>query len=82
MKNRKFIIVTDMRDPVGVEELVGRKIVLNVDHIISVEAVEAQIAEHMNYNSVITTVNDKCFLPIETQAEVVEKMFSKWLDPQ
>ena len=82
MKNRKFIIVTDMRDPVGVEELVGRKIVLNVDHIISVEAVEAHIAEHMNYNSIITTVNDKYFLSIETQAEVVEKMFSKWLDPQ
>ena len=71
-----------MRDPVGVEELVGRKIVLNVDHIVSVEAVETHIAEHMNYNSVITTVNDKCFWVIETQEEVVEKMFSKWLDPQ
>ena len=79
---KKFIIVTDMRDPVGVEELVGRKIVLSVDHIVSVEAVEAHIAEHMNYNSVITTVNDKYFLSIETQEEVIEKMFSEGLDPQ
>ena len=79
---KKFIIITDMRDPVGVEELVGRKIVLSVDHIVSVEAVEAHIAEHMNYNSVITTVNDKYFLSIETQEEVIEKMFSEGLDPQ
>ena len=77
MKNRKFIIVTDMRDPVGVEELVGRKIVLNVDHIISVEAVEAHIAEHMNYNSIITTVNDKYFLPIETRREIIEKIYAE-----
>ena len=79
---KKFIIVTDMRDPVGVEELVGRKIVLSVDHIVSVEAVEAHIAEHMNYNSVIHTVNDRYFLSIETQEEVIAKMFSEGLDPR
>ena len=79
---KKFIIVTDMRKPVGVEELVGRKTLLNVDHIQSVEMVEDHIAEHLNYKSVIVMSSGQTHFPIETQEEIVEKMFSKWLDPQ
>ena len=30
----KFIVVTDMREAVGVEEVVGRKVVVAVDHIV------------------------------------------------
>ena len=30
----KFIVVTDMREAVGVEEIVGRKVVVAVDHIV------------------------------------------------
>jgi uncharacterized protein YlzI (FlbEa/FlbD family) len=73
----KFIVITDMRDPVGVEELVGRLTILNVDHIQSVEMVEDHIAEHLNYKSVITMFSGRTHFPIETQEQIVEKIYAE-----
>ena len=73
----KFIVVTDMRDPIGVEELVGRKTILNVDHIQSIEMVEDHIAEALNYKSVITMFSGRTHFPIETQTEIVEKIYAE-----
>ena len=72
----KFIVIKDMRDPVGVEELVGRKTLINVDHIQSVEMVEDHIAEHLNYRSVIIMFSGRTHFPIETQEEIVEKIYA------
>lgn len=73
----KFIVINDMREPVGVEELVGRKVILNVDHIQSVEMVEDHIAEHLNYRSVITMFSGRTHFPIETQEQIVEKIYAE-----
>ena len=72
----KFITIKDMRDPVGVEELVGRLTIINVDHIVSIEAVEPHIADALNYKSVLTMVNGRTYFPIESQEEIVEKIFA------
>ena len=73
----KFIVVTDMRDAIGVEELVGRKTILNVDHIQSIEMVEDHIAEALNYKSVITMFSGRTHFPIESQTEIVEKIYAE-----
>lgn len=73
----KFIVITDMRDTVGVEELVGRKTILNVDHIQSIEMVEDHIAEVLNYKSVITMFSGRTHFPIETQEQIVEKIYAE-----
>ena len=72
----KFIVVTDMRDAVGVEELVGRKTILNVDHIQSIEMVEDHIAEALNYKSVITMHSGRVHFPIESQEQVINAIFN------
>ena len=72
----KFIVINDMRDPVGVEELVGRKTLLNVDHIQSVEMVEDHIAEALNYRSVITMHSGRTHFPIETQDQVINAILN------
>ena len=63
-----------MRDPVGVEELVGRLTIINVDHIVSIEAVEAHIAKELNYKTVLTLSSGGVFFPIESQTEIVEDL--------
>ena len=73
----KFIVINDMRDPVGVEQQVGRKTILNVDHIQSIEAVEAHIADVLNYKSVITMFSGGVFFPVESQEEIVEKIYAE-----
>lgn len=72
----KFIVITDMRDAIGVEELVGRKTILNVDHIQSIEMVEDHIAEALNYRSVITMHSGRTHFPIETQEQVINAIFN------
>ena len=57
MVMKKFIEVTDTREPVGVEEIRMRNTLLNVDQIVSIESVELHIAEHVGYNTCITTIN-------------------------
>ena len=54
---KKFIVVTDTREAVGVEEIVGRKVLVSVDHIIKVDAVEPHIAEALGYSSTVTLVS-------------------------
>ena len=73
----KFIVITDMRDPIGVEELVGRKTILNVDHIQSIEMVEDHIAEVLNYKSVITMFSGRTHFPIESQEQVINAIFNQ-----
>jgi len=73
----KFIVINDMREPVGVEELVGRKTIINVDHIVSIEAVEAHIADVLNYKTVLTVVSGGVFFPVESQEELVEKIYAQ-----
>ena len=73
----KFIVIKDMRDPVGVEELVGRLTILNVDHIQSIEMVEDHIAQYLDYRSVITMFSGRTHFPIETQEQIVEKIYAE-----
>ena len=72
----KFIVVTDMREAVGVEEVVGRKVVVAVDHIVKIEAVEKHIAEHLNYSSTIQFVNGDYIIVRETQEEIISKIYA------
>ena len=67
----KFIIINDMREAVGVEEQVGRKTVLNVDHIQSIEGVEDHIAHVLNYRSVVTMSSGAVFFASEYQADIM-----------
>ena len=67
----KFIVITDMREAVGMEEQVGRKTLVNAEHIESIEGVEPHIAEHLNYRSVITMHSGRLFFTIEYQADIM-----------
>ena len=72
----KFIVVTDMREAVGVEEIVGRKVVVAVDHIVKIEAVEEHIAEHLHYSATIHFVNSNWAIVRETQEEIISKIYA------
>ena len=72
----KFIVVTDMREAVGVEEVVGRKVVIAVDHIVKIEAVEEHIAEHLNYSATIHFLNSNWVIVRETQEEIISKIYA------
>lgn len=50
-----FIEVTEIREPIGVEDVRKRKTLLNVDQIVSIQSVEPHIAEALDYNAVIIT---------------------------
>ena len=67
----KFIVINDMREAVGVEEQVGRKTLINAEHIESIEGVEAHIADVLNYRSVITMHSGRTFFPSEYQADIM-----------
>jgi len=58
----KFIEVTDMREPVGVEKTKGRCVLLNVDHIVSIEQLEPHIAEEVGYTSFIETTSSRHYV--------------------
>ena len=76
MKSKgKFLVLTDMREPVGVETAVGRKVVVNEDHIVKITAVEPHIAEVMEYNATVSLVNGDFICVLETQEEIVEKLY-------
>ena len=72
----KFIVVTDMREAVGVEEVVGRKVVIAVDHIIKIAAIEEHIAEHLNYSATVSFVDGSYMCVKETQEEIVSKIYA------
>ena len=71
----KFITIKDMREPLGVEELVGRLTILNVEHIVSIEPVESHVADMLKYKAVITVVSGGVFFSEESQEQIVEKIF-------
>ena len=72
----KFIVVTDMREAVGVEEVVGRKVVIAVDHIIKIAAIEEHIAEHLNYSATVSFVDGSYMCVKETQEEIISKIYA------
>ena len=67
----KFIIITDMREAVGVEEQVGRRTLINAEHIESIEGVEEHIAHVLNYRSVVTMSSGAVFFASEYQADIM-----------
>lgn len=67
----KFIVITDMREAVGVEEQVGRKVLINVNHIESIDGVEAHIAEVLNYRAVVITSSGRHYFASEYQADIM-----------
>lgn len=77
---KKFIVVTDAREPVGVEEAVGRKVLVSVDHIIKVDAVEPHIAEALGYNSTVTLASSGQYSNFicakETQEEIINFIYN------
>jgi hypothetical protein len=59
MKN--FIEVTEIREPIGVEDTKKHKTLLNLNHIVSIQSVEPYIAKALGYNTIIvTTRNTYC----------------------
>ena len=58
----KFIEITDMREPVGVEEIKGRTVLLNVDHIVSIDQLEPHIAEAVGYKTFIQTTSGRHYV--------------------
>ena len=76
MKSKgKFLVLTDMREAVGVEEIVGRKVVVNEDHIVKIAAMEPHIAEMVDYNATVSFVDGSYMCVKETQEEIVDKLF-------
>ena len=76
MKSKgKFLVLTDMREAVGVEEIVGRKVVINEDHIVKIAAMEPHIAEALNYSATVSFVDGSYICVKETQEEIVAKLF-------
>ena len=68
----KFIIVTDMREPVGVEEEIGTTAIINIDHIVKIAAMEPHIAKVVGYNSTISLSTGSFIAAKQTLAEVTQ----------
>lgn len=58
----KFIVVTDMRESIGVEKNIGRKTCLNVDQIVSIQSIESYLEEPLGYKTIIVTVKDNYYV--------------------
>ena len=58
----KFIEITDMRDPVGVEKIKGRTVLLNVDQIVLIDEIEPHIAEEVGYKTFIQTTTSRHYI--------------------
>lgn len=69
-----FIEVTEIREPIGVEEVTNCNTLLNVDQIVSIQSVEPHIAKALGYNTVIvTTKNSYCV--VETMEHIRNQMW-------
>lgn len=67
----KFIEVTEIREPIGIEEVTNYKTLLNVDQIVLIRPVEPRIAKELGYNTVIVTNVDRyCIMETITQLEI------------
>ena len=77
MKSKgKFLVLTDMREAIGVEEIVGRTVIVNEDHIVKIAAMEPHIAEMVNYNATVSFVDGSYLCVKETQEEIMSKLFA------
>jgi hypothetical protein len=74
---KKFIELTDTREPVGVKEIRNPNTLLNVDQIVSIRSVEPRIAEQLGYNTTIVTTKDNYYV-LETM-EYIENYLG-WLN--
>jgi hypothetical protein len=74
---KKFIELTDTREPVGIEEIRNPNTLLNVDQIVSIRSVESRIAEELGYNTTIVTTKDNYYV-LETM-EYIENYLG-WLN--
>jgi hypothetical protein len=74
---KKFIELTDTREPLGVEEIRNHNTILNVDQIVSIRSVEPRIAEELGYNTTIVTTKDNYYV-LETM-EYIENYLG-WLN--
>ena len=73
---KKFIELTDTREPLGVEEIRNHNTILNVDQIVSIRSVEPRIAEELGYNTTIVTTKNNYYV-LETM-EYIENYLG-WL---
>jgi len=73
---KKFIELTDTREPVGIEEIRNPNMLLNVDQIVSIQSVEPRIAEELGYNTTIVTTKNNYYV-LETM-EYIRNQIS-WL---
>ena len=51
----EYIVITDMRQPVGVETIIGREMVLNTSHIVSFEYLDDFLVDLYDAKSIIRT---------------------------
>ena len=72
----KFIEITDMREPVGVEQIKGRIVLLNVDHIGSIDELEPHIAKEVGYNTFIQTTTSRHYVA-ESIIEIKENIWKR-----
>ena len=69
-----FIEVTEIREPIGIEEVTNCNTLLNVDQIVAIQSVEPHIAKALGYNTVIvTTKNSYCV--VETMEHIRNQMW-------
>ncbi len=74
----KFIEVTEVREPIGIEEVTNYKTLLNVDQIVLIRPVEPCIAKELGYNTVIVTNVDRyCIMETITQLELTSNTNEK-----
>lgn len=69
-----FIEVTEIREPIGVEQFTNYKSILNVDQIVLIRTVEPRIAKELGYNTVIVTNVDR-YCVAESIIEIKEKIW-------
>jgi len=75
---KMFIEVTEVHEPVGVEEITKYNTLLNVDQIVSIQSIEPRLAKKLGYNTTIVTTRNNYYV-VETMEEIE---FSLRLDTQ
>jgi hypothetical protein len=66
---KMFIEVTEVHEPVGVEEITKYNTLLNVDQIVSIQPVDPRLAKELGYNTTIVTTKNNYYV-VETMEEI------------
>ena len=66
---KMFIEVTEVHEPVGVEEITECNTLLNVDQIVSIQSVDPRLAKELGYNTTIVTTRNNYYV-VETMEEI------------